>query len=138
MSALHDLCGVHVIILFRGLKRNELIEEVAMSAESSEIFTLKEINRIHVLQDVIGRRISSGRAAELLGVTSRHCSRLLNRYRENGPLSISKCSCGNPGNSLLPKAFTDQALEILKGKYSDFGPTLFPASRLIFVTCPQY
>lgn len=118
---------------FRGLKRNELIEEVAMSAESSEIFTLKEINRIQILQDVIGRRISSGRAAELFGVTPRHCSRLLNRHRENGPLSISNRSCGNPGNRLLPKAFTDQALEIIKGKYSDFGPTLYPTLRLLFV-----
>lgn len=95
-----------------------------MSAESSGLFTLKEINRIQILQNVIARRISSGSAAELLGVTPRHCSRLLNRYGENGPLSISNHSRGNPGNRLLPKAFTDQALEIIKGKYSDFGPTL--------------
>lgn len=95
-----------------------------MSAESSGLFTLKEINRIQILQDVIDRRITSGRAAEILGITPRHCSRLLNRYREHGPLSISNRSRGNPGNRLLPKAFTDQALEIIKEKYSDFGPTL--------------
>jgi len=77
--------------------------------------------------------MSSGRAAELLGMTPRHCRRLLNRYRENGPLSISSRSRGNPGNRLLPKAFADQALEIIKGKYSDFGPTLYPTSRLLFV-----
>ncbi len=95
-----------------------------MSAESSGLFTLKEINRIQILQDVIDRRMTSGRAAELLGITPRHCSRLLNRYREHGPLSISNRSRGNPGNRLLPKAFTDQALEIIRDKYSDFGPTL--------------
>ncbi len=104
-----------------------------MSAESSGLFTLKEINRIQILQDVIDRRISSGRAAELLGMTPRHCSRLLNQYRENGPLSISHRSSGNPGNRLLPKAFTDQDLEIIKGKYSDFGPTLYSTSRLLFL-----
>lgn len=95
-----------------------------MSAQSSGLFTLKEINRIQILQDVIDRRMTSGRAAEILGITPRHCSRLLNRYREHGPLSISNRSRGNPGNRLLPKAFTDQALEIIKEKYSDFGPTL--------------
>lgn len=95
-----------------------------MSAESSGLFTLKEINRIKILQDVIDRRTTSGRAAELLGVTPRHCSRLLSRYREHGPLGISNRSRGNPGNRLLPKAFTDQALDIIKEKYPDFGPTL--------------
>lgn len=97
-----------------------------MSAESSGLFTLKEINRIQILQDVIDRRMTSGRAAELLGITPRHCSRLLNRYREHGPLSISN---RNPGNRLLPKAFTDQALEIIKEKYSDLGPTLTRCSQ---------
>lgn len=37
---------------------------------------------------------------------------------------ISNRSRGNPGNRLLPKAFTDQALDIIKEKYPDFGPTL--------------
>ncbi|MBQ4793750.1 ISNCY family transposase [Dickeya dianthicola] len=95
-----------------------------MSAESSGLFTLKEINRIRILQDVIDRRTTSGRAAQLLGVTPRHCSRLLKRYREHGPLGINNRGRGNPGNRLLPKTFTDQALEIIKEKYSDFGPTL--------------
>lgn len=95
-----------------------------MSAESSGLFTLKEINRIKILQDVIDRRTTPGRAATLLGVTPRHCSRLLKRYREHGPLGINSRSRGNPGNRLLPKAFTDQALEIIKERYSDFGPTL--------------
>jgi hypothetical protein len=35
-----------------------------MSAESSGVFTLKEINRIKIIQDVIERRITTRRAAE--------------------------------------------------------------------------
>lgn len=95
-----------------------------MSAESSGLFTVKEINRIKTLQDVIDRRITPGRAAEQLGITPRHCSRLLKRYRDHGPLGINNRSRGNPGNRLLPKEFTDHALEIIRKNYSDFGPTL--------------
>ncbi len=76
-----------------------------MSAESSGLFTVKEINRIKTLQDVIDRWLTPGRAAEHLGITPRHCSRLLKRYREHGPLGINNRSRGNPGNRLLPKDF---------------------------------
>ncbi|MBW3115996.1 hypothetical protein [Providencia rettgeri] len=43
-----------------------------MSAESSGRFTLKELNRIKVLQDVIDRKMTPGRAAVVLGITPRH------------------------------------------------------------------
>jgi hypothetical protein len=48
-----------------------------MSAESSGVFTLKEINRIKIIQDVIERRITTRRAAEHLGISDRQCRRLL-------------------------------------------------------------
>ncbi|HHQ6721975.1 TPA: ISNCY family transposase [Serratia fonticola] len=95
-----------------------------MSTESSGLFTVKEINRIKTLQDVIDRWLTPGRAAEHLGITPRHCSRLLKRYREHGPLGINNRSRGNPGNRVLPRGFTDQALEIIRKNYPDFGPTL--------------
>lgn len=44
-----------------------------MSAESSGVFTLKEINRIKIIQDVIERRITTRRAAEHLGISDRQC-----------------------------------------------------------------
>lgn len=52
-----------------------------MSAESSGVFTLKEINRVKIIQDVIERRITTRRAAEHLGISDRQCRRLLARYR---------------------------------------------------------
>lgn len=46
---------------------------------------MKEINRLKILQDVIDRNLRHGQAAEMLGITPRHCSRLLKRYRQLGP-----------------------------------------------------
>lgn len=55
-----------------------------MSAESSGVFTLKEINRIKIIQDVIERRITTRLAASRLEKSDRHYQRLLERYHEQG------------------------------------------------------
>ncbi|MCV5490906.1 helix-turn-helix domain-containing protein, partial [Escherichia coli] len=57
-----------------------------MAINDAGMFTVKEINRLKILQDVIDRNIRPRQAAEMLGITPRHCSRLLKRYRQYGPL----------------------------------------------------
>nr|WP_254258573.1 helix-turn-helix domain-containing protein [Leclercia adecarboxylata] len=49
----------------------------------------------------------------MLGITPRHCSRLLKRYRQSGPLGMNNKSRGRPGNRLLPTSRTYQALRII-------------------------
>lgn len=85
---------------------------------------MKEINRLKILQDVIDRNLRPGQAAEMPGITPRHCSRLLKRYRQLGPLGMSNHSRGRAGNRLLPTSLIDQALRIIREHYRDFDPTL--------------
>lgn len=59
---------------------------------------MKEISRLKILQDVIERNLRPGQAAEMLGITPRHCSRLLKRYRQLGPLGMNNQSRGRAGN----------------------------------------
>lgn len=56
-----------------------------MAIHDAGMFTVKEINRLKILQDVIDRNLRPRQAAEMLGITPRHCSRLLKRYRQSGP-----------------------------------------------------
>lgn len=95
-----------------------------MAIHDAGMFTVKEINRLKILQDVIERNLRPGQAAEILGITPRHCSRLLKRYRQSGPLGMNNQSRGRTGNRLLPKSLTDLALSIIRERYRDFGPTL--------------
>lgn len=60
----------------------------------------------------------------MLSITPRHCSRLLKRYRQLGPLGMNNHSRGRVGNRLLPTSLIDQALCIIREHYRDFGPTL--------------
>lgn len=86
--------------------------------------TKRDVNRLRILQDVIDRNLRPGLAAEMLGITPRHCSRLLKRYRQSGPLGMNNQSRGRTGNRLLSASLTDQALNIIRERYADFGPTL--------------
>ncbi|MBM7189923.1 ISNCY family transposase [Citrobacter freundii] len=95
-----------------------------MAIHDVGMFTVKEINRLKILQDVIDRNLRPGQAAEMLGITPRHCSRLLKRYRQSGPLGMNNQSRGRTGNRLLPTSLTDLALSIIRERYHDFGPTL--------------
>ena len=92
-----------------------------MIADSSEVFTLKEINRVKVIQDVIERRLTTHRAAELLKLSDRQCRRLLVRYREEGPLGMGHRRRGN--RQLMP-GLAELALELIRTHYADFSPTL--------------
>lgn len=82
---------------------------------------VKEINRLKILQDVIDRNLRPGQAAEMPGITPRHCSRLLKRYRQLGPLGMSNHSRGRAGNRLLPTSLIDQALRIIREHYRERG-----------------
>ncbi|TCQ76681.1 Homeodomain-like domain-containing protein [Raoultella ornithinolytica] len=95
-----------------------------MAIHDAGMFTVKEINRLKILQDVIDRNLRPGQAADMLCITPRHCSRLLKRYRQSGPLGMNNKSRGRPGNRLLPTSLTNHALNIIRERYSDFGPTL--------------
>jgi predicted transcriptional regulator len=60
-----------------------------MTAYGTELFSMNDVNHLKILQDVIERNLRPGQAAEMLGITPRHCSRLLKRYRQSGPLGMN-------------------------------------------------
>ncbi|KFC76675.1 hypothetical protein [Buttiauxella agrestis] len=48
-----------------------------MTAYGSVFFTMNEINRLQILQDVVGNRLTTRLAVLRLNFTDRHCRRLL-------------------------------------------------------------
>lgn len=95
------------------------------------IFTMKDVDRLRILQDVIDRKLRPGQAARQIGVTAIHLSRLLRRYREFGPLGMSNQQRGKPGNRKTPAHVYEQVVKFLNQEvYSDFGPT-FAAEQIV-------
>lgn len=95
-----------------------------MAALAAEFFTLDEVNRLKIIQDVIDRRLTTQMAAQRLGISDRHCRRLLVRYRDHGPLGMANRHRGKPSNNQLPPGLAQYALNIIHERYADFGPTL--------------
>lgn len=95
-----------------------------MTAYGSECFTMNEVNRLKILQDVIDGRLTTLLASQRPGLTDRHCRRLLARYRESGPLALANRRRGLRGNRQLLPGLAELALGIIRDNYADFSPTL--------------
>lgn len=90
----------------------------------SGIFTLDEVNRLKIIQDVVDRRLTTPMAAQRLGISDRQCRRLLLRYHESGPPGMANRRREKPSNNQLPDGLAQYALSIIRERYTDFGPTL--------------
>jgi len=92
-----------------------------VTAHAAEFFTLDEVNRLKIIQDVIDRCLTTQMAAQRLGISDRQYRRLLSCYRESGPLRMANRRCGNPNNSQLPDGLAQYALNIIRERYTDSG-----------------
>ncbi len=95
-----------------------------MTAYGSECFTMNEVNRLKILQNVIDGRLTASLASQRPDITDRHCRRLLARYRESGPLALANRRRKLRDNHQLLPGLAELALGIIRDNYADFGPTL--------------
>jgi len=83
-----------------------------MTASCAEFFTMNEVNRLRVIQDVVDRRLTTHLAAERPGISDRHCRRLLQRYYTDGPLGMADRRRGKQGNYQLPASLAEREVQI--------------------------
>ncbi|MBB2928616.1 transposase [Paraburkholderia silvatlantica] len=86
--------------------------------------SMRELDRLKVIQAVVDSGLKPGRAAERLGLTTRQIRRLVARLREHGPQGLASRKRSRPSNNRLDAATANRALSIIRERYADFGPTL--------------
>lgn len=84
----------------------------------------KEIARLEVMQRLKDKRLTQKEAARLLGLSTRQVKRLWRAYRRQGAQGLVSGRRGKASNNRLDAGVVQQALDLLKEKYDDFGPTL--------------
>ncbi len=84
----------------------------------------KEIQRLAVLQDVRDHRITQVRAAEILNLSTRQITRLLQKLNQDGVSSMSHASRGQPGHHRHDDLLKSKFLSIISEHLLGFGPTL--------------
>jgi transposase len=86
--------------------------------------SMRELDRLKVVEAVIEQRLMPWRAAERLGISRRQIERLVARYRAGGPLGLVSQRRGHASNHQLPEDRAHRALSLIRERYADFGPTL--------------
>ncbi|KVR13393.1 integrase [Burkholderia ubonensis] len=86
--------------------------------------SMRELDRLKVVEAVVEGRLMPWRAAERLGISRRQVERLANRYRSQGAAGLVSRKRGQSSNHQLPEDLAHRALAIIRERYADFGPTL--------------
>ncbi len=84
----------------------------------------RDIRRIEVLTEVHAGRRTVASAAIVLAISARQVGRLLIRFRENGGGGLIHKGRGKSSNHRVTAGVREYALELVRTRYADFGPTL--------------
>ena len=84
----------------------------------------KELSRLEILRDLGSGTLTVSAAAELLGLERRQVQRLSKAYREDGATALISKRRGRASNRQTPSELKARALEVVRERYADFGPTL--------------
>jgi transposase len=84
----------------------------------------EELSRLEVMEQLQEKRMGQRTAAEVLGLSVRQVKRLLCAYRREGAAGLVSKQRGKPSHHQTAPETVRAALDLLKGRYADFGPTL--------------
>ena len=76
--------------------------------------TMRELDRLKVVQAVVDRMLKPGLAAQRLQLTVRQVERLVARYKQSGARGVGHTSRGRPGNRKLDEAIACRALTLIR------------------------
>ena len=84
----------------------------------------QEITRLEVIQRIKEKRLTQKEAAGMLKLSVRQVKRLYRAYKSKGAKGLISARRGKPSNHKQDEAELQRALDLLKERYEDFGPTL--------------
>ena len=84
----------------------------------------RDLRRIEVVSEVGTGRRTLAAAAAVLAFSERHACRLLARYELDGGSGLIHKAQGRTSNRSRNEGIRKHAVELVKTRYADFGPTL--------------
>ena len=90
----------------------------------------KEIDRLKVLKDIEGKKLTVVRGSELLGITERQTYRVLKKLKDEGTKGVIHKLRGKSSNRGYSQETKLKVLQLYEKEYSDYGPTLFSEQLL--------
>lgn len=94
-----------------------------MGKRGTITMSLKEAQRLHVVQKAIEKHITQADAARLMGVNLRQVQRIIRRIRQEGDQGICHRARGKGPNNRISDAVKKRVIELCQGTYHKLGPT---------------
>lgn len=88
------------------------------------VMSMKETERIAIMDSLIAKRIKQKHASKLLCISVRQVRRMVKRYKREGIVGLVHKGRGRVGNRALLPEKKAQVITRIKEQYLDFGPTL--------------
>ena len=85
---------------------------------------MREVDRVGVIREVLGRRLGQGEASERLGICVRQVKRLVRRYREEGARGLRSRRGGRRASNGIAPELRREIVGVVRERYEDFAPTL--------------
>lgn len=84
----------------------------------------QELSRVDVMQRLKDKTLTQREAARILDLSLRQIKRLRRSYKDAGAAGLISKKRGQPSNHRLKPDVKQRALDLIRGRYHDFGPTL--------------
>jgi hypothetical protein len=95
-----------------------------MAREDRVLMSTKELRRVQVIQQALGKKIKQVEAAEVLGLSDRQIRRLVKRVGVEGVRGLVHRSRGRRSNRAIDGRKKARIFRLYEVRYRDFGPTL--------------
>lgn len=92
--------------------------------KGSITMSIKETERIAVMDNLAAKKIKQKHAAKQLNLSVRQVQRMLKRYKREGVNGLVHKSRGRISNRAIKQEEKNRIIALIKQYYSDFGPTL--------------
>ena len=86
---------------------------------------MKEIKRLHVMEQLGSRNLTAPQAAEFLGLSLRQTKRIAAKYREQGAAGIVHGNRGRKPNNQIEQAVRDKIVKLANNEYRDYNDCHF-------------
>lgn len=84
----------------------------------------REIRRLHLIQQVLDKKVTQQKVAAVLGLSDRQIRRIVKRVRGEGARGICHEGRRKPSNQRIPKEVKEKVIAVYRENYADFWPTL--------------
>ena len=94
-----------------------------MGERGTITMSMKEAQRLHVVQKAIEKRITQAEAARIIGLDLRQVQRIIHRVRQEGDEGICHRARGKEPNNRIPNKVKEKVIELCRETFYELGPT---------------